>query len=292
MQLSRWAAPLTVLACLAFAAPASAGGAGHGAGSPGSAPRPGSDQGAQPGTASGSGTSTAPSAGGGAAGADVPSRIQSRLRRAERALSRLEDRVDDGDGSGAASAASSVQRNLAGALKSAKRRADIDSGPASLGAVADAQHAAVVQVAGLFDGVTDNAVISALEATMDGAISGRDDLIATIDGLAAQRKSTYGDVLSSIGSDVDGELSDLNEALSDDTLKDPEAKDAVNGAISALTATKAKVAGMGVSATSTATGTRTGSTATGTSAQSTAGTTGDRDCPRPDGTRQATGTQA
>src|SRR5829696_8454886 len=293
MQLSRWAAPLTVLACLAFAAPASAGGAGHGAGSPGSAPRPESDQGAQPGTASGSGTSTVPSAGGGGAGADVPSRIQSRLRRAERALSRLEGRVDDGDGSGAASAASSVQRNLAGALKSAERRADTDSGPASLGAVAAAQHAAVVQVAGLFDGVTDNTVISALEATMDGAISGRDDLIATIDGLAAQRKSTYGDVLSSIGSDVDGELSDLNEALTDDTLRDPEARDAVNGAISALTATKAKVAGMGVSSTSTATGTATGSTtATGTSAQTTAGTTGDRDCPRPDGTRQTTGAQA
>ena len=110
---------------------------------------------------------------GGDGGGAVSSRVASRLRRAERALDRAEERVDDGENAKAISQLSANRRYLAAALKSSLKRTD-----GSLRAVTRAQHHTVSGVVGLFDGVTDAALVSALEETLDAAIAGRDQAVA------------------------------------------------------------------------------------------------------------------
>ncbi len=170
----------------------------------------------------------------------------SRLKRAERALDRATDAVDDGNATGAASALKSVRSNLTAASKSAKRRASSDNGPDAFYAVARSQNNAIETVVSLYDGA-DDATVAALTETLNAAIAGRDDLIATIPSGA----SGYGFVLDKIADDVADEIDAIDEALSDDTLS-ADAQTALTEARAKLVATQTTVQGLASSSSQTA----------------------------------------
>jgi hypothetical protein len=134
---------------------------------------------------------------------DVPSRVSSRLKRASRALDKAEERVDDGETAGAISSLSAVRKNLASAQKSGSKRisSNSDDGPAAAWALTNAQHKIVDATAALFDGVTDAALVDAIEETLDAALTGRD---GTVDAIGALP--------------IDDEVEAIDEALADDTL--------------------------------------------------------------------------
>jgi hypothetical protein len=266
---------LAVLAALAVAAPAAAQeGPAFGPSGPASTGAPAGQQ----------TTGQQPSGGSSTAAADVPSRVESRLARASRSLQRAEDAIDDADNAKGIASLRAVTRNLAGAARAAKRRATADDGPASFAAVAGAQHEAIDGVVDLFDGVIDTDVLSQLGATLKSALDGRDDLVATINGLTSDQKAGYADVARSISSDIADETSGVEETLSDDTLKDPEAKDALNAALTQLkasaTAIQALISDLPSQSSATATDTASTTATSGTSGQ------GRGDCPRgqPNGT--------
>lgn len=203
-------------------------------------------------------------------GGDVPSRIQSRLDRADRSLDRAIDYIDDEEATKAQASLRSVNKNLAAALKSAKRRATTESGEASFEAVADAQHDIIEELTTLFDGA-DADLVTAVATGLDGSITGRDDLVAAIAALTAEQREDYEYLLESIGDDVDDEIEAIDEALADDTLS-AEATTALNDAKAKLTATKAAVTALLPAATT--------PTSDGTNAQG-----DDEDCPDRGGSR-------
>jgi hypothetical protein len=174
--------------------------------------------------------------------ADVPSRVSSRLKRADRALGRAEDAVDDGDSAKATSALSSVRTNLASATKSANKRvsAGSDSGPAAAWAVTRFDHKVIDSTVSLFDGVTDTALVGAIEQTLDAAIGGRDGTVDAIAALPAADQEDYYYVLERIDDNIDDEVEAIDEALADDALA-PEAQAALNDAKTQAQATQAKV---------------------------------------------------
>ena len=179
----------------------------------------------------------------GPGGGDVPTRVAKRVKRAERALDRASGYADDGNEAAAASALNGVDKNLAAALKAANKRvaSAADNGPDAAGAVAGAQHDVITEVSGLFDGA--DALVDDLNDTLNGAIDGRDSLVAAIAALSAEDQQDYVDVLSRIDSDVTDEIEGIDEALSDDTLTD-EAKADLNAARDKLTATQTAVQGL------------------------------------------------
>jgi hypothetical protein len=191
---------------------------------------------------------------------DVPARVSTRVRRAESALDRASAAVDDGNASGASSALKSVRTNLAAATKAAKKRSASDNGPDSFYAVATADDDAVDQVVSLYDGA-DAATVSALTDTLNAAITGRDDLVATIAALPAADQSNYGFVLDAIDNDVTDEISSIDDALADDTLSD-QAKTDLTAARAKLVATQTAVQGLGASQSSSTSGNESGSTTT------------------------------
>jgi hypothetical protein len=193
---------------------------------------------------------------------DVPSRVSSRLKRAERALDRASDAIDDGNSG--ASALKSVRTNLAAALKAAKKRAATDNGPDSFYAVAATQHNVVDEVVSLYDG-TDDTTGSALTETLNAAIDGRDDLVASI---PSGSQSDYSFVAEAIAGDAGDEIDAIDEALSDDTLTADEQ--------SALTAARAKL----VATQTAAQALVTDSSQTAADGDSSSGSARDEDCPR------------
>jgi hypothetical protein len=180
----------------------------------------------------------------------APSRIATRLSRAERALSRAGDAVDDGNATTAATTLKSVRTNLASAVKSAKRRAGTDTGPASYYAVASTQHHIVDGVASLYDGA-DDTTVAGLTQTLNAAIDGRDELVASIAALDASAKANYADVASAINGDVTEEIASIDESLQDDTLTD-QAKADLTAARAKLVATQAAVQPLAASSSNTA----------------------------------------
>jgi hypothetical protein len=179
----------------------------------------------------------------GAGGGNVPSRVANRVKRAERALDRASGYADDGNDTSAASALNSVDKNLAAALKAANKRvtAATDNGPDAAGAVAGAQHDAITEVSGLFDGA--DALVGDLNDTLNAAIDGRDSLVSAIAALSAADQQGYVDVLSRIDSDVTDEIDGIDGALADDTLT-AGAKADLNAARDKLTATQTAVQGL------------------------------------------------
>jgi hypothetical protein len=198
---------------------------------------------------------------------DVPARVSTRVRRVETALDRAAAAVDDGNATGSASALKAVRSNLAAATKAAKKRASSDNGPDSFYAVATADDDVVDQVVSLYDGA-DDATVSALTDTLNAAISGRDDLVATIAALPAADGSNYGFVLDAIDNDVTDEIASIDDALADDTLSD-QAKADLTDARAKLVATQTAVQGLNASQTSSS-----DESGTSTSAAD------DQDCPR------------
>jgi hypothetical protein len=181
-------------------------------------------------------------AGSGRAQGKAPSRVTSRLKRASRSLDLAEERVDDENNSGAVSALASVRKNLASAHKSANKRvsAAADSGPASAAAVPVADDKVVDSTVSLFDGVTDSGVVSAIEQTLDAALTDRDGTVDAIAALTAEQQADYYEVLDAIDQDIDDEVSSIDDALADDTLT-PEATAALNDAKTQAQATQTKV---------------------------------------------------
>lgn len=169
--------------------------------------------------------------GDGPRGGDAPTRVTAPLARAARALDRAEERIDDGETAGAVTALTSVRRNLASAVKAAKRRVSGETGPDSVLAVVSAQHRVVLGTANAFDGQSGD-VVDALAATLDAALDGRDDLLAAVpaDGDA------YGDVFGAVSADAADETETLNEVKEDDTLTDA-ARAAVDAALAQVAAT-------------------------------------------------------
>jgi hypothetical protein len=214
-------AVLTALACLAVAAPAAAqGGGGPPQDQNGGAPQ--TQNGSQSNQSSGS----------------VSSRVRTRLNRGLKALNNASDAIDNGDNAKAQSGLKAVAGNFAAAEKAAKKHAS----PANYGAVANASHDAIGDLASLFDGVTDTDTVNQIGTTLNAVIGDRDDLISTIGGLSD--KSNYANVVQEISNDVADEISSVQDALSDDTLKDPEAKDALNAALTKLQATASAVSSL------------------------------------------------
>jgi hypothetical protein len=207
--------------------------------------------------------------------AAVPSRVTSQLKRADRAVQHASDAVDDGDNATAGTSLRAADRALASAVKAAKKHPSSDA----FGAVADAEHGTIGDLVGLFDGVTDTDTVNQIATTLKDVIRGRDDLIAAINGLSD--KSSYAAVAQSISDDVADEVSAVQDALSDDTLKDPEAKDALNAALTQLQATAAAVSslvgGLGTSSSSSSSQTDATTPAAATQAR------GNGDCPKGQG---------
>jgi hypothetical protein len=236
-------AVLAALASLAVAAPAAA------QGGPG-VPQDQSGTSAQQSASSDTNTS-----------GSVSSRVRTRVNRGLKSLQRASDAIDDGDLTKGQAALKAVASNFAAAVKAAKKHAS----PANFGAVSGASHEAIGDLAGLFDGVTDTDTVNQIGTSLNAVISGRDDLIATIGGMSD--KSGYADVLQSISDDVADEISAVQDALSDDTLKDPEAKDALNAALTKLQATASTVSsllsGLGTSSQQTPVASTTPSTSQG-----------------------------
>lgn len=129
-----------------------------------------------------------------------------------------------------------MRKNLAAATKAAGKRvaAAADNGP-DAGAIAGAQHDAITEVSGLFDGA--DAIVGDLDTTLNAAIDGRDSLVAAIGALSADDQQDYVDVLQRIDGDVTDEIDGIDEALSDATLTN-EAKDALTAARAKLVATQ------------------------------------------------------
>src|SRR3954447_5819971 len=179
----------------------------------------------------------------GRGGGDVPSRVAKRVKRAERALARASGYADDGNDAAAASSLGGVRKNLAAASKAAGKRvaAAADNGPDAAGAVSGAQHDAITEVSGLFDGA--GALVGDLDTTLNAAIDGRDSLVATIGALSTADQQDYVDVLQRIDSDVSDEIDGIDEALSDDTLTN-DAKDDLTAARAKLVATQTAVQGL------------------------------------------------
>ena len=197
--------------------------------------------------------------------------VADRVARAERSLQRAQDKADDGDTAGAASALSSVRKNLASALKSAKKRvvAGNDTGPDAIGAVTGAQHDVIVGTAGLFDGQTDGSLVQSIADTLKAALDGRDEAIAAIAALPAADQSNYEYVLEQIDSDIADDIDAVDSALSDDTLT-PEATAALNDAKAQLTASQTSVQALSAST----------SAASTSDSSDTAGSNGNgRNCP-------------
>ena len=212
---------------------------------------------------------------------DVPSRVSSRLKRAARALDKAEDRVDDGETAGAISALSSVRKNLASAQKSGNKRvtANADNGPAAAWALANAQHRIVDSTAALFDGVTDPALVSAIEETLDAALTGRDATVDAIAALPVADQEAYSRVLEEIEEDTGDEIEAIDEALADDTLT-PEATTALNEAKAQAQATQAEVQALQAAL---------GSSSTSTSQVADGEDADGRDCPEGEGRRGSRG---
>jgi hypothetical protein len=157
--------------------------------------------------------------------------------------------------------------------------------------VADAEHETAGDLVGLFDGVTDTDTVNPIGTTLKDVISGRDDLVATINGLSD--KSSYATIAQAISDDVADEVSAVQDALSDDMLKDPEAKDALNAALTQLQATASAVSSLVVGAGTSSSASQTASTTPAATTQQ-AQRTGD--CPKGQGgtprqTPQGTGQQ-
>jgi hypothetical protein len=176
-----------------------------------------------------------------AASAAVPSRVQTKLDRASAAVGRASSAIDDGDNAKGIAALKAIDRNLVGAANAAKKHVADSNGPDSFGAVEDGTHEAVGEIAGLFDGVTDTDTVNQLGTTLKDALTARDGLVSAIGGLSADQRSGYADVLNAMNSNVADEIDAVQQALSDDTLKDPEAKDALNAALTQLKATASAV---------------------------------------------------
>ncbi len=191
------------------------------------------------------------------ASAAVPSRVQTKLDRASAAVGRASSAIDDGDDAKGIAALKAVDRNLVGATNAAKKHVGDSNGPDSFGAVEDGVHEAVGEIAGLFDGVTDTDTVNQLGTTLKDALTARDGLVSAIGGLSADQRSGYADALGAMNSDVADEIDAVQQALSDDTLKDPEAKDALNAALTQLQATASAVqtllSGLGTSTSSAST---------------------------------------
>jgi hypothetical protein len=177
-------------------------------------------------------------------------RVATKVRRAERALDRASGYVDDGNNSGATKALAAVDRNLALALKAAQRRMDAGAtnGPGSASAVARAEDDVISEVSGLFDGPVDSSLEGPLNDTLNGAIDGRDVLVASIAALSADDQANYARVLDQIDSDVADEIDGIDEALTDDDLSDA-AKADLQAARDKLTATQSTVEALGGSST-------------------------------------------
>jgi hypothetical protein len=248
---------LAAVLALALAAPAAAQSGTSGSQSTGS---------------SGTGTATAPTG-------SVPSRVESRLARADRSLQRAEDAIDDGDNAKGVTALKSVQRNLSAAERAAKRYATGTNGPAAFAAVEDATHSAVGDLVDLFDGVTDSDTVNQIGATLKSALDGRDDLVAALGALSADQKAGYGSVAGSISSDVADEIAGVQDALANDALKDPEAKDALNAALTQLQASASAASALGISSSTSGTATGTGTGTTAPTAGTPSGRGHNGDCP-------------
>jgi hypothetical protein len=216
------------------------------------------------------------------ASAAVPSRVQTKLDRASAAVGRASSAIDDGDNAKGIAALKAVDRNLVGASGAAKKHVSDGNGPDSFGAVEDGTHQAVGEIAGLFDGVTDTDTVNQLGTTLKDALTARDGLVSAIGGLSADQRAGYADVLNAMNSDVADEIDAVQQALSDDTLKDPEAKDALNAALTQLQATATAVQSL-------LSGLPTSSSASTTPAASTNQSSRNGDCPHGQSSGQSAG---
>lgn len=136
-----------------------------------------------------------------------------------------------------------MNKNLAAATKAANKKvaAGADNGPDAAGAVAHADDDVISETSGLFDGA--DVLVDPLNATLNGAIDGRDSLVASISALSADDQQDYVGVLEQIDSDTSDEIDGIDEALSDDTLTD-DAKADLTAAKGKLSATQTAVEGL------------------------------------------------
>jgi hypothetical protein len=175
--------------------------------------------------------------GGGAAGVKLSTRVTDRTARAAKDVSRAGDAIDDGNATTAVSDLRAARTNLASAQKTALKHvvAGDDAGPAYAWAILAADDRVESGAADSFDG-QDGDVVAALATTLKAADDSRDAVVAAINGLTD--KSAYADVADRANDDVTGELGDIADALSDDTLT-AAATSALTDAQTQLKATQA-----------------------------------------------------
>jgi hypothetical protein len=179
----------------------------------------------------------------------LPSRVTAAIRRTETALANTEEHVDEAEYTKAIVSLRAVRQNLVRADKAAMRQmnaiptdpnAETTPGPDSAIAVLTLDQEAAVTVAGLFNGNTGT-LVTALASTISTAQLTRDRLLNRIIGLDPEGAGAdYADGMADTLDGYTDEVSNLGEALADDTLSAGGAA-ALRSALARANATLAKI---------------------------------------------------
>ena len=167
----------------------------------------------------------------------VPARVKAKVKRVEQVLDRVSDHASDGDDAAALKSITALDKAVASATKAGVKKVGTEKGPASVGRVAWAEDDVAVTTADLLDGASAD-LSTGLAGSLDGALDGRDALVAAIAALPAADQADYADALERLAEDSADEAEAFTEGVADDELTDA-AKTALTAAATQATATAA-----------------------------------------------------
>jgi hypothetical protein len=179
----------------------------------------------------------------------LPARVDAALGRSLSALDRSEARVDDRQYGTAAVSLSALAADLNRSHRAAwaQFRAPVDpesestAGPDSVMAMLAVEQSAITRLAGLYDTVTDPAVLNRLGGAMNVALAKRDVLVNAVIKLDPEGAgAAYADGMADSVDGYTDEVGCLTEALKVDRLT-TSARAALNNALTRSKATAAKV---------------------------------------------------
>ena len=179
----------------------------------------------------------------------LPARVDAALGRSLSALDRAEARVDDRQYGTAAVSLSALGADLNRAHRAAwvQLRAPVDpesestAGPDSVIANLIVEQSAITRLAGLYDTVTDPAVLNRLGGAMNVALTKRDVMLNAVIALDPEGAgAAYADPMADSVDGYTDEVACLTEALKADRLT-TSARAALTNALARSKATAAKV---------------------------------------------------
>jgi hypothetical protein len=179
----------------------------------------------------------------------LPSRVDAAIGRSLSALDRSEARVDDQQFGSAAASLEALEADLERSHRAAKAQlkakppdpeAETTPGPDSVLAVFNLEQSSVTRLAGLYDTVTDPAVLNRIDGAMNVALARRDRMLNAVIGLKPAKAAAYADGMADTVDGYADEVANLTEALKVDRLT-TSARAALTNALSRSQATAAKV---------------------------------------------------